>query len=47
MQGSGGLGAVSFGISEIFVEILGLVVLALVVFATWKLAKLPWAAFSG
>ena len=42
-SGSGGLGAVSIGISEIFVfALLALVVL----FGIWKLAKLIWAAFS-
>ena len=44
MQGSGGLGAVSFGITE---TLIGLVILVAVVFAIWKLAKLLWAAFSG
>ena len=41
--GSGGLGAVSFDISEGLVV---LVILALVLFVVWKLAKLIWAAFS-
>ncbi len=41
--GSGGLGVVSFGISEGLVV---LVILALVLFVVWKLAKLIWAAFS-
>jgi hypothetical protein len=44
MQGSGGLGAVSIGISE---TLIGLVILIVVVFGIWKLAKLVWAAFSG
>ena len=44
MQGSGGLGAVSIGISE---TLIGLVILVVVVFGIWKLAKLLWAAFSG
>jgi hypothetical protein len=44
MQGSGGLGAVSAGIGEIFVfALLALVVLL----GLWKLAKVIWAAFSG
>ena len=42
-SGSGGLGAVSVGISGIFVfALLALVVL----FGIWKLAKLIWVAFS-
>ena len=44
MQGSGGLGAVSIGISE---TLIGLVILAVVLFGIWKLVKLLWAAFSG
>jgi hypothetical protein len=44
MQNSGGLGAVSIGLSETFI---GLVILVAVVFGIWKLAKLLWAAFSG
>ena len=44
MEGSGGLGAVSIGISE---TLIGLVILVVVVFGIWKLAKLLWAAFSG
>jgi hypothetical protein len=44
MQGSGGLGAVSIGLSE---TLIGLVILVAVVFGIWKLAKLLWAAFSG
>jgi len=42
--GSGGLGAVSFGISEALV---GFIVLLIVLFGVWKLAKILWAAFSG
>jgi hypothetical protein len=43
-SGSGGLGAVSAGISEIFVFAL----LALVfLFGIWKLVKMIWAAFTG
>jgi hypothetical protein len=41
--GSGGFGAVSFGISD---GLIGLIILAVVVFAVWKLAKLLWAAFT-
>ena len=44
MVGSGGLGAVSIGITESVVVLL--VVLA-VLFGVWKVAKLIWAAFSG
>ena len=44
MQGSGGLGAVSIGISD---TLIGLVILIVVVFGLWKLAKLVWAAFLG
>ena len=44
MQGSGGLGAISPGISE---TVIGLVILVVVLFVIWKLAKLLWAAFSG
>ena len=44
MQGSGGLGAVSIGLSE---TLIGLVILVAVVFGIWKLAKLLWAAISG
>lgn len=43
MQGSGGLGAVSIGISE---TLIGLVILVVVLFGIWKLVKLVWAAFS-
>jgi hypothetical protein len=44
MEGSGGLGAVSVGISE---AVIVLVVVVVVVFGAWKLAKLIWAALSG
>ena len=44
MQGSGGLGAVSIGISEL---VLMLIVAVLVLFVAWKIAKLIWAAFLG
>lgn len=44
MPGSGGLGAVSIGISE---TLIGLAILVAVVFGIWKLAKLVWAALSG
>jgi phage shock protein PspC (stress-responsive transcriptional regulator) len=40
---SGGLGAVSFGISSTLV---GVVVLLVVLFGLWKLAKIVWAIFS-
>jgi hypothetical protein len=43
MQGSGGFGAVSIGLSA---TLIGLVILIVVVFGIWKLAKLLWAAFS-
>ena len=43
MEGSGGLGAVSVGISEAVIA----VVLVVVLFGAWKLAKLIWAALSG
>ena len=43
MDGSGGIGAVSIGISWIVV----LPVLLLLVFGAWKLAKLIWAALAG
>jgi hypothetical protein len=41
--GSGGVGAVSIGISE---SLVGLVILIALVFGLWKLGKLIWAAFS-
>ena len=44
MQESGGVGAVSVGISELFI---GVVILLVVLFVIWKLAKLVWASFSG
>ena len=44
MEGSGGLGAVSVGIPE---AVLVLVVVLVVVFGAWKLAKVIWAALSG
>jgi hypothetical protein len=43
MDGSGGLGAVSIGISEIVL----IPVLLLLAFGVWKLAKLIWAALAG
>jgi hypothetical protein len=43
MDGSGGLGAVSIGISEIVL----IPVLLLLAFGAWKLAKLLWAALAG
>jgi hypothetical protein len=42
-HGSGGLAAISVGISE---ALLALVVLVAVLFGVWKLAKLVWAALS-
>ena len=47
MQGSGGLGAVSAGISEWVVWLLLAAVLILVVLGGIKVVKLLWAAFSG
>jgi|Tabmets5t2r1_1033131.scaffolds.fasta_scaffold363185_1 hypothetical protein len=44
MEGSGGFGAVSIGISD---WLMILVLAALVVVGVWKIAKLIWAAFSG
>lgn len=44
MEGSGGLGAVSIGISG---WLLMLIIAGLVLFGVWKIAKLIWAAFSG
>lgn len=44
MEGSGGLGAVSIGISE---PLIALVVLVLLVFLVWKIGKLVWAMFAG
>lgn len=46
-SGAGGLGAVSAGISEELLWLLGLVVLILVIAGGWKLLKLVWAVFSG
>jgi hypothetical protein len=43
MDGSGGLGAVSIGISEIVL----IPVLLLLAFGVWKVAKLIWAALAG
>jgi hypothetical protein len=43
MDGSGGLGAVSFGINET----LAIPVLLLLAFGAWKLAKVIWAALAG
>ena len=44
MEGSGGLGAVSIGISD---WLLILIVVVLVGFGVWKIAKVIWTAFSG
>ena len=41
--GSGGVGAVSFGISE---ALLGLIVLIAILFGLWKLVHVIWAALS-
>jgi hypothetical protein len=41
--GSGGIGAVSFGVSEALIL---LVLVLLVGFGVWKVAKLLWAALS-
>ena len=46
-EGSGGLGAVSVGISEPIVLIILIVVGLLVAFVGWKLLKLILAAISG
>ena len=46
-QGSGGLGAVSAGISEPIVLIILIVVGLLVAFVGWKLVKLILAAIAG
>ena len=46
-QGSGGLGAVSAGISEPIVLIILVVVGLLVAFVGWKLVKLILAAIAG
>ena len=46
-EGSGGLGAVSIGISEPIVLIILIVAGILVAFVGWKLVKLILAAFAG
>ena len=46
-QGSGGLGAVSIGISEPMVVIILVAVVLLVAFVGWKLVKLILAALAG
>ena len=46
-EGSGGIGAVSIGISEPIVLILLIVLAVLVAFGGWKLLKLILAAISG
>ena len=43
MQSSGGLGAVSFGLTE---TVVGLIVLVVVLFLVWKLVKVLWVASS-
>ena len=45
-SGSGGLGAVSVGVSETVIGLVILVAILIVLFGLWKLAKLLWAAFS-
>ena len=40
--GSGGIGAVSWGISA---SLVGVLILAVVVFVAWKAAKFLWIAF--
>jgi hypothetical protein len=47
MEGSGGFGAVSVGISEPLVGLILLAVLVIVIVGGWKLAKLLWVMFSG
>ena len=47
MNGGGGFGAVSIGISEPLAWLILVVILALVALGGWKLVKLVWAAFSG
>ena len=44
-SGSGGLGAVSVGVSEAVIGLVLLVIILVVLFGLWKLAKLLWAAF--
>jgi uncharacterized membrane protein YtjA (UPF0391 family) len=39
--GSGGIGAVSYGISEIIVKVFVPVIVVIAVFVVWKLAKRP------
>ena len=46
-EGSGGLGAVSAGISHLIVLIILMVVGLLVAFVGWKLVKLTLAAIAG
>jgi len=46
-EGSGGLGAVSIGISEPIVLILLVVLAVVVAFGGWKLLKLILAAIAG
>jgi hypothetical protein len=45
-SGSGGLGAVSVGVSETVIGLVILVAILIVLFGLWKLAKLLAAAFS-
>jgi hypothetical protein len=46
-EGSGGIGAVSIGISDPIVLIVLIVLAVLVVFGGWKLWKLVMAAIAG
>jgi hypothetical protein len=46
MQGSGGLGAVSSGISESLIGLVLLLVILGLLAGCWKLAKIIWAMFS-
>jgi hypothetical protein len=45
-SGSGGIGAVSIGLSETVIGLVILVNILVVLFGLWKLAKLLWAEFS-
>jgi hypothetical protein len=46
-EGSGGLGAVSIGISEPIVLVLLVLLVLIIAFVGWKLVKLILAAFAG
>jgi hypothetical protein len=47
MNGSGGIGAVSVGLSELLIYFLLFAFILAVAFGIWKLVKLLWAAFAG